>query len=211
VVIALLCFVLRFDFFLAFSPVSKILILVGCAIMLGLLSFFYMLLKKDTLMQKLCLAVLNLLCKLRILRNREKKQEKLIAYMDQYRAYSKLISGHHKTLLFCFLFNLIQRISQIAVTMFVYAATTGKSLAEAIDLWFLQAYAVLGSNFMPIPGGIGISDGLMLDGFQLKMSEDAAAYLDLLSRSVSFYSCVIICGIAVVAQYFVNKRRTKHP
>lgn len=210
VVISLLCFLLRFDLFLQYSLLSKVLILAGCVIMLGLLLFFYLLLKKDNLLQKLCLGCLRLLCFLHILRHREEKEEKLIAYMDRYRHYSKLISGHRKTLFFCFIFNLFQRTSQIAVTMFVYAATTGKTFLESIDLWFLQAYAVLGSNFMPIPGGIGISDGLMIDGFQNRMSISDASYLDLLSRSFSFYSCVLICGIAMVVQYCANKRRAKH-
>lgn len=209
IVIGTLCFVLRFDLFLKYSLPSQILIIVGCILQIGLLIFFYLVLKKDHLLQKMCNGVLGLLCRLHILRNREEKQAKLDAYMEQYRQYSKLISGHRKTLFFCFLFNFLQRASQIAVTMFVYAATTGKSFAESIELWFWQGYVVLGSNCMPIPGAIGVSDYLMLDGFQNIMTEPEAVNLELLSRSFSFYSCVIICGIAVVAQYCVNKRRAK--
>jgi len=209
IVIGILCFVVRFDLFLKYSLPSQILIIVGCVLQIGLLIFFYLLLRKDRLLQKLCNGVLSLLCRLHILRNREKLQAKLDAYMEQYRQYSKLISGHRKTLFFCFLFNFLQRASQIAVTMFVYAATTGKGFLESIELWFWQGYVVLGSNCIPIPGAIGVSDYLMLDGFQNIMTESEAVNLELLSRSFSFYSCVIICGIAVVAQYCINKRRTK--
>ncbi len=209
IVIGILCFVVRFDLFLKYSLPSQILIIVGCVLQIGLLIFFYLLLRKDRLLQKLCNGVLSLLCRLHILRNREKLQAKLDAYMEQYRQYSKLISGHRKTLFLCFLFNFLQRASQIAVTMFVYAATTGKGFLESIELWFWQGYVVLGSNCIPIPGAIGVSDYLMLDGFQNIMTESEAVNLELLSRSFSFYSCVIICGIAVVAQYCINKRRTK--
>ncbi len=209
IVIGILCFVVRFDLFLKYSLPSQILIIVGCVLQIGLLIFFYLLLRKDRLLQKLCNGVLSLLCRLHILRNREKLQAKLDAYMEQYRQYSKLISGHRKTLFLCFLFNFLQRASQIAVTMFVYAATSGKGFLESIELWFWQGYVVLGSNCMPIPGAIGVSDYLMLDGFQNIMTESEAVNLELLSRSFSFYSCVIICGIAVVAQYCINKRRTK--
>lgn len=209
IVIGCLCFLLRWDLFLQYGLPSQILIIVGCVLQIGLLIFFYLLLKKEQLLQKMCNGVLNVLCRLRILRNREKWQSKLDAYMDQYRQYSRLISGHRKTLFFCFLFNFLQRASQIAVTMFVYAATTGKNFFEYIELWFWQGYVVLGSNCIPIPGAIGVSDYLMLDGFKNIMTEADAVNLELLSRSFSFYSCVIICGIAVVAQYLVNKRRTK--
>lgn len=209
IVIGILCFVFRFDLFLKYSLPAQILIIVGCILQIGLLIFFYLLLKKDRLLQKMCNCILRLLCWLHILRNREKLQKKLDAYMDKYRQYSQLLSGHRNTLFFCFLFNLLQRASQIAVTMFVFAATTGKSFLESLDLWFWQGYVVLGSNCMPIPGAVGISDYLMLDGFKNIMTESEAVNLELLSRSFSFYSCVIICGIAVVAQYFVNKRRVK--
>ena len=169
-----------------------------------------MLLKKDRLLLKICSKILTLLCKMRLLRNHRKKQAALKAYMEKYRQYSEIISGHRKTLFFCFLFNLFQRASQIAVTMFVYAATTGHGFMETLELWFWQGYVVLGSNCIPVPGAIGISDYLMLDGFQNIMAESEAVNLELLSRSFSFYSCVIICGITVVAQYCINKRREKH-
>ncbi len=209
IVIGLLCFLLRFDLFLQYSTLSKILIIAGSVMQVGLLILFYMLLKKDRWLLKIASGILTLLCKMRILRNHRKKQAALKAYMDQYRQYSKIIAGHRKTLFFCFLFNLLQRASQIAVTMFVYAATTGAGFLESIELWLWQGYVVLGSNCIPVPGAIGVSDYLMLDGFQNIMSESQAVNLELLSRSFSFYSCVIICGIAVVAQYCVNKRRSK--
>lgn len=209
IVIGTLCFILRFDLFLAYSIPSKILIIVGFLLQIGLLIFFYLLLKKDRLLQKLCNGALALLCRLHILRNRDEKQEKLNAYMDKYRQYSKRITGHRKSLFFCFVFNLFQRASQIAVTMFVYAATTGSGFVDSIELWFWQGYVVLGSNCVPIPGAIGVSDYLMLDGFQNIMTKSEAVNLELLSRSFSFYSCVIICGIAVVAQYCIIKRRAK--
>lgn len=209
IVIGIICFVFRFDIFLQYSLASKLLIITGFGMQIGLLVFFYMLLKKDRLLQCICNWFLNLLCKLRILRNKERKQAKLDAYMEKYRQHSKLLSGRTKPLLLCFVFNFLQRLSQIAVTMFVYAATTGQSILQSIDLLFLQSYVLLGSNCIPIPGAVGVSDYLMLDGFNTIMTEAQAVNLELLSRSFSFYICVIICGISTLIQYFVIKKRGK--
>ena len=44
----------------------------------------------------------------------------------------------------------------------------------AIDILFFHGYTVLGSNCIPIPGAIGVSDYLMLDGFGSMMSEAQA-------------------------------------
>ena len=168
-----------------------------------------MLLKKGSLLHRICNGCLRALCALRILRHREEKQKKLDDYMEKYKQYSSAITGHKKSMTLCFLFNLIQRASQIAVTMFVFAATSGRSFLECLDLWFWQGYVVLGSNCIPVPGAMGVSDYLMLDGFNNIMEQSEAVNLELLSRSVSFYSCVFICGIAVVVQYCINKRRAK--
>lgn len=207
VVIGLLCFSFRFDLFLNYSVLSKILIVAGTLIQIGLAVFFSMLLLKEKLLHKISSSVLSFLCKIRLLRHKSAKQEKLDKYMENYRRYSTIISKHHKTLWFVFLFNFLQRVTQIAITMFVYMATTGKSFIEAVDLWFFQGYTVLGANCMPVPGGIGVSDYLMLDGFGSVMSEHSAVNLELLSRALSFYFCVIICGISVLIRYLTLKKR----
>ncbi len=209
IVIGLVCLILRFDIFLEYSLPSQILIVFGFLAQVVLLVFFFMVLRHEQLLHRMCSAVLRFLCRIRVLKNLEAKEKKLDAYMDKYRRHSKMITEHPKALFFCFVFNLLQRVSQIAVTMFVYAATTGKNLLEALELWFWQGYVVLGTNCVPIPGAMGVSDYMMLDGFRNIMPESQAVNLELLSRSFSFYSCVIICGISVLIQYCVVKKRGK--
>lgn len=205
VVIGFVCFVFGFDIFLKYSVPSKILIVIGFVVQIGLLVFFYMLLRCENLLQKICNWCLGLLCKLKIIRKREQKQAKLDAYLDKYRKYAKALIGKSKPLILCFVFNFIQRILQIAVTMFSYASTTGKGLAESFELLFWQGYVTLGANCVPVPGAMGVSDHMMLDGFSNIMTESQAVNLELLSRTVSFYSCVILCGIAVLIKYLMIK------
>ena len=56
---------------------------------------------------------------------------------------------------------------------------------------------------------MGVSDYLLLDGLRDMMSNDMAVKLELLSRSLSFYSCVIISGIIVVVGYAIDKKRRR--
>jgi len=205
--IGLICFLCYPDAFMGFHPFSKLLIVIGTVAQVGLGSFFYLLLKHDTLMHRICGGCLHFLCKIRLLKKEEEKQAKLTAYMEKYRQYSGLLSAHKKELLVVFLYNFIQRASQIAVTMFTYLATGGE-LAQAGRLWALQGYVVLGSNMVPIPGAMGVSDYLMLDGFRSVMSESAAVNLELLSRSFSFYICIILCGITTICGFRAVKKRS---
>lgn len=210
VIIGIICLVFRSDLFLRYSTPSQLLIILGFIIQVGLFIFFYMLLKKEKMLHKICGGVLNFLCFLKILRHKERKMAKLDAYMERYRQQSMLLSGHSKAVFLCFVCNFLQRICQMAAPALVYTATTGANIFDGFQLLFLQGYVVIGANCIPIPGAIGITDYLMLDGFCNFMSKNQAVNLELLSRSFSFYSCVIICGISVLLQYLLLKKRGKN-
>lgn len=209
IVVSVVCFAVRPDIFLAYSTAAKIIIACGAIVLLALTSFNVLLLVNDKLLYRICRGGINLLCKLRILRHKEKRLAKLDTAIEGYRESTAMISRHKKGLWMTFLFNFLQRIAQLAVSVFVYVATTGCSFLQATDVFFIQGYTVLGSSCIPVPGAIGVSDYLMLDGFSTIMSEAQAVNLELLSRSLSFYLCVFICGISVLIRYFTIKKRGK--
>lgn len=209
IVIGTFCFIMHWDYFLLYSLTSRILIIVGFFVEVALLVFFYMVLKKEKLLHSMCNSVLRFLCKLKILKNYEGKREKLADSMEKYHQHSKVITGHPKALALCFVFNFIQRVAQILISTFVYIATSGKSFMEALDIFFWQGYSVLGANLVPIPGAMGISDQLMLEGFENVIPQKEAGQLVLLSRSFAFYSCVILCGITFFVCYYIVKKREK--
>ena len=128
--------------------------------------------------------------------------------MDDYSENTAKLKGKGKMMAFVFLFNLLQRLAQVAVTPFC-ALAAGASFGEAYDLFIIQIYALIGANCVPIPGAMGVTDYLMLDGFT-KTSISDPEFLQLFSRSLSFYMCIIICGISVLIGYCaINKRRKK--
>ena len=206
--VGLFCFICFPETYARFGSFSQLLIIFGTFLQFLLAGFFFLLLKREKLLHRICRFFIRLLCKLRILKNEEARLGKLSAYMVSYSEHSKLLSGHSKTLALIFVFNLLQRLSQIAVTMFIYLASGGLG-ENALNFLALQGYVVLGSNVVPIPGAIGISDYLMLDGLSSIMSETAAVSVELVSRSFSFYICIIICGIITLMGYKSLKNRNK--
>ena len=79
-----------------------------------------------------------------------------------------------------------------------------------LDAWAVQGFSVLGYNFVPIPGAMGVADLMLLDGFGQMMERQSAMNLELLSRAISFYSCILICGATIVLKYLMQKvRKTK--
>lgn len=204
--IALICLVTRPRLFLNFNRFSQILIIVGIVVQLALATFFVMLLKREKTLHRICDACLRLLAKMHLLRRPEEKREKLRVYMEDYARYAQMLRGRGKMLVWAFLLNFIQRSAQIAVTMFVFLATGGAP-GEAFDVWVMQGFVVLGSNCVPIPGAMGVSDYLMLDCYSGVQTAAGAGNLELLSRSVSFYICILICGVTVLAKYIALRKR----
>lgn len=208
--IGLICVLLRPGLFLQFSKLSQVLIVAGALAQMGLTLFFFLLVKNERLLHKLCNGFLWLMGKLHLVRQEKKMQAKIQTLMEDYRQCSSLLVGQKGMLVQVFFYNLLQRISQISVMVFVYLAMGGGS-ASPVDIWAMQSYVVLGSNFVPIPGGMGVTDYLMLDGLGVFMTAQRAADLEILSRSLSFYGCVLLCGAAILIRvicYNREKRRT---
>lgn len=204
--IALICLIARPGLFLHFNRFSQILIIVGIAAQVLLAVFFVMLLKRERVLHRICDACLRGLGRLHLVRHPEEKREKLRVYMEDYARYAKMLRGRTRMLLRAFFCNFLQRAAQIAVTVCVYLAVGGAP-AQAFDIWVLQGFVVLGSNCVPIPGAMGVSDYLMLDCYGSAAIPTGAANLELLSRAVSFYICILICGAVSLAKFIALKKR----
>ena len=201
--------ILEFDVFLSFSVVSKILIISGIVVQ-GLLStFFILVLKKSVILYKLGCGGLTILKKLHIIRETDTKKEKLRKSLDSYSSVAKAIGGRRRVIFEAFACNLLQRGFLVLVFVFTFLATGG-ALSSALDVFCIECLVFIGCNAIPVPGAMGVTDFMLLDGFGGIMSAEAAEYLGLLSRSISFYLCVILCGILILFRYLqIRFRRSE--
>ena len=203
--LGILSFILAPSLFLEFALPSKLLIIVGILALSGLATVFLALIKKPFLLHSICDKLLRLLAKLKIVRKLEKRQKKLDAWIESYHECALAVSGKTSMLVKAFIFNLLQRASLIFVTVFSFLAGGG-SPSEIKDVFVRQTMVVLGSNCVPIPGAMGVADYLMLDAFSQMIADPfAVVNLELLSRTVSFYFCVVICGISIAVRLIRDK------
>ena len=77
-------------------------------------------------------------------------------------------------------------------------------------MFAMQSNVVIGAYCIPIPGSMGVTDLLMMDGFTSLMNEQTSANLELLSRAVSFYICILLCGLIVLVKYALLRLRKNH-
>ena len=192
--------------FKEFSTFSKLLIAIGF-IALSLLSVaFFCLLKKGNVIVNQISRFIILLHNKKMIRETKRKLLRLKKAANDYRLCSEMISGRKKILLSSFWWNLLQRAVQLMVPMLIYCSLGGEKNGMAI-VFSKQCLVTIGYNFVPVPGGIGISDYLMLDGFSRIMSEQMAYSVELISRGITFYFCVLISGLITLAGYFIGRNK----
>ncbi|MCR5374964.1 MAG: flippase-like domain-containing protein [Lachnospiraceae bacterium] len=207
VVIGLFSIITRPHLLMALSPISKILISLGMMVMTILTVLFIALLRRGAKLHSLGITVINFLCRIHLMHRKEHWLSRLDHVVYDYTLCSDALSGNVKVLVIAFLLNLGQKVSQISVTPMLNFAFKKPCLSQGFDLWILQAFSQVGSYCVPIPGGMGATDYIMLDGFRLLFDEDYTFILETISRSISFYICTLATGLIVLIGYIVVRIR----
>ena len=188
--------------FIEFSLPCQIMILIGIFAMVMLSVFFIILLKRQSILLKLGNLIVTVMHKLHFKKPAEKFKVKLDTMIENYNECVVTLAGKKKLLVKTYFLNLLQRMSQILVTVFCYYAMHG-NIIDGLKIFIIQTYVVMGSNFIPVPGAVGISEFLMYFGYTMILSEEAAYSLAILGRGISFYTCSIISIITVILGYIM--------
>ena len=204
--IGLIAVILRPSLFIHFQMPSKILIVIGYLVLGTLTVFIILLIKREDWVHAIGTFFIRILTKIKIIKNVPKFEKKLDRITNEYRDCAEMINGQRKMLVKCFLYNFLQRALQICVSVMVFLAGGGEA-AKAIDIWCTHAFSVIGSTCVPVPGAIGVIDFLLVDGMSDLMSDQDAISLELASRGISFYICVITCLVIVAVGNFALNRR----
>ena len=192
---------------LRMSLVPKLFIAFGVIVQIAFIALFLMCIFNDRLILKVCRWGLKLLCRLHIYRNYDEQYEKLLAMIKQYKECGALLRRETGLLIKVFLCNLAQRLSVILVSVCVFLAVGGKA-GCAFKAFSVQALAVLGSNAVPVPGAVGVADYILLSGFKQLVRDPVS--VELLSRGVSFYATILLCGILLLCVLIKMKTVKRH-
>ena len=80
----------------------------------------------------------------------------------------------------------------LLVPVLVFLALGGAK-RDWLDIFIGQSHVYLGSNAVPLPGAVGAADWLFVDMCGNYFSDPVS--FNLLSRGISFYCNVAICGL----------------
>ena len=140
------------------------------------------------------------------LKREEYWKTRLRSTVDDYSTGVQGLSAGWKILFQVYLLNLAQRLCQTVISAIVYSATvTGGSADGARKVFVSQIFSMIGSSCMPVPGGMGFADYLLFDGIHTILDKETALQMELMARGFSFYICIIICLVIVLAGYLLKK------
>ncbi len=134
----------------------------------------------------------------------EKFKKKLEKQLNEYHESAKVIINNRKLMIKTFLTSTAQLISYHSVGYIVYLALGVKTLGY-LRTTSLQSFLYLSVSILPLPGTVGVNE----TGFSLLYNPIIAKnYVDsamLLTRGISFYLIVILCGITLAIISFRKK------
>lgn len=137
---------------------------------------------------------LALLSKLGVIKNREKFDNKITSFMAKYIEALGIGRSKRSLLLTVIGITAVQRSCLFAITG-IAGIATGHYGIGILDATFVQAMIQLATEMLPLPGGTGLSEIFFMKVFGGMYGGDSLSVL-MLSRGMSFYAQIAVCGIA---------------
>ena len=191
------------------SILSQIIIVLGCTAILGLAIIMLVALVRDSILFSLGVKIIDFAHRLKLLKDKNHWHYKLVDTIRKFRKCLIVLKGNKRLVISAVFFNLLQRFANSMVAVCCYLGVGG--LATAVGkVWAIQMISTIGANGIPMPGGIGVADYLMIDGFDVVEDIDNVANFEILTRGISFYSCIFISGVIVVFAYMRRKEEKKN-
>lgn len=160
------------------------------------------------LMRKMARGVFKIINRIRPMRNPRHQSARLECILSQYEGSAEFFRSHKRVIWRVFELTVLQRIILFFITWLTYRgfALSGEDMPTVVSL---QAMISVATDMLPLPGGMGISENLFLEIFAPIFGTDLVLPGMVVSRGISFYTQLVICGIMTVFASFVLKRKEK--
>lgn len=202
--------ILRPDIFLFQDTLFRICLIVGIVISLLIFVGCILLLRFGHAMRRLGMGVIGLLCKIRLIKKREKYEAKLDAAIEDFSECEAYIKSHPLLTLKVLICAFLQRVVFFTIPYLIYLSF-GIGSASFTDVFALQVFVQMAVYALPIPGSAGVTELVLTRLYTAFLYETEAqiASATLLTRAVTFYFVVIVCGIVTLVNNVVTNKKAK--
>lgn len=147
-----------------------------------------------------------LLYKIKLVKSFEIALQKVDVFFFEYKKASDIVRQNPKGRVRLMGLNLLQRILIFSVSFCVC-----KSIGIAASLPMLlalQSFSVIAVGSLPLPGGVGAAEGVMLALYAGVFGKMAVVIM-VLSRAFSFYLSLLVSGVMTLGETLYQKRQAK--
>ena len=144
--------------------------------------------------------------KIHVLRRKEERIRKLEDSMMEYHKAAAVIQEHKKLIAGMFGVTLVQRLIHFSITYLIYRGL-GLSALGIVDVVALQCVISIAVDMLPLPGGMGISEGLFLSIFRKIFTGGLLYPAMLLSSGISYYALLLISAVMTCIAQVTIKRK----
>lgn len=171
-----------------------------CVIIMTLLVF------RPKVVRMLSVKGISFLGKHKLIKRPDEQMKKVEEAADKYSDVAFYLKAHKKVIASVFCITFVQRLSLFAVTWFVYKSF-GLSGVSFWNIVLLQGMIAVSVDMLPLPGGMGISEGLFLKIF-LPVFGILLLPGMVLSRGMGYYTQLFISAFfTIIAQLKTGQRR----
>lgn len=206
IIIGILALLIDFDIFLNLSGFVKFLIILGFVVQVFLLGFFITCTRYHKGIRKIGYFLVNLLSKMKIVKNREKWFTKIDLTVSKYKNSYNDIKENKDTFIYVLICNILQRISQILIAVFVCKSAIDCKFSE---IFVMQSLVVIGYNSIPLPGGLGAFEYLYLKIYSLYFPNSFIIISMMVTRFISYYLSLIGSGIYTIVYHLCQLKKQK--
>ncbi len=189
------------------SPLFVWLVVLGFVTTVFLIIFFLALVYSKKLIPLAAKVLFRLGRKIH-LKKIDELEKTFYEYLEGYQACAKLTKKNPKILLEAYFILLCQRVCLLAISYFIYLSFGLRKL-NLIELLAFQSCITLASDFMPFPGGVVVSEGLLLQINEFIYGTSLATSAMILFRGVSFYFIVLFSGIFYLFFHFCKRKKAQ--
>ncbi len=135
--------------------------------------------------------ILNFLNKIKIIKNVSEKEQKVKAQLEYFHESNSKLYRNKKMLAEACFFTVIQLTLIFSIPYMVYK-TFNLSGASIFDMITGQAFVIMISSFMPLPGGSGAAEGSFYVFFRIFFTESTIKSAILVWRIITYFMTIII-------------------
>ncbi len=184
--------------------------LIGFVVNLVVIVVLLLAMFHQTLLRRISNVIIRFIKRRTRIRLREETLDKYENFLVDMRKSAVHFSHHKKESALAAGITLLQRLGLFSIPFFVYLAL-GQGGANYMTFLGIQVVVAIAADSLPLPGGVGASEMILLALYAPIYSEEMLATAMLLSRFVSYYLYLLIAAVITIANQAVVAKRGKLP